>query len=176
MTATQEKRWEYDAVQVGHTGPNVTIDVTEELIARYATAVRNPNPAYQPDDPPQSPLGKGGSMGVDEAKLAMPTMIFRVAPLRRHEIAANNGFVALERASANSRQTPFAKCDVRWFAPIRAGDSISSFGCVVSKEERRGNKFVTFRVEAKNLRGEKVAEYDYTCIFERALGQKRPPS
>lgn len=189
MTATQEKRWEYDAVQVGHTGPNVTIDVTEELIARYAKAVRNPNPAYQFDGPPQSalakegtrgatasPLKKGGLRGVGEAKLAMPTMIFRVAPLRRHEIAANNGFVALERASENRRQTPFAKCDVRWFAPIRAGDSITSFGRVVSKEERRGNKFVTFRIEAKNQRGEKVAEYDYTCIFERALGQKRPPS
>lgn len=161
MTDSEQKRWEYNAVEIGQAGPPMTIPVTGELIERYATAVRNPNPAYR-------------SPSEEDATLAMPTMIFRTAPLRRQDIAANNGFVALERASENPRQTPFAKCEARWFAPVRAGDEITSHGRIIDKQERRGNKFVTFRVEAQNQRGEKVAEYDYTCIFEYAKGQKKP--
>lgn len=161
MANQLESRWEYDAVEVGQTGPDMTIEITEDLIAEYADAVRNPNPMYKP--------GQRNSAG--GAMPAMPTMIFRVAPLRRQDIAANNGFVALERASENPRQTPFAKCEVRWFAPMQAGDSITSFGRILEKNERRGNKFVTFRVEAVNQNNQKVAEYDYTCIFEYAQGQ-----
>ena len=96
---------------------------------------------------------------------------FSIAPLRRPDIAANNGFTALEKASENARQTPFSKCEVRWHAPIQSGDFITSFGHILNKEERRGNKFVTFRVEATNQNDEKVAEYDYTCFFEYAKGQ-----
>ncbi len=164
MGDSDEIRWEYDAVEVGQTGPNITVEVTDELISAYATAVRNPNPEYQLDD---------GETQDGRLKLAMPTMIFRVAPLRRHDIAANNGFTALEKVSQNPRQTPFAKCEVRWFSPIRAGDSITSYGHIVDKQERRGNKFVTFRIEASNQNDEKVAEYDYTCIFEYAQGQNK---
>ena len=164
MAQQQEVRWEYDSVDVGQTGPPTTVEITEELIAEYAAGVRNDNPAYQISE--RRP-------GSDRGMLAMPTMITKVAPLRRHHIAANNGFVALERASSNPRQTPFAKCEVRWFAPLRAGDWITSFGRVIDKYERRGNKFVTFRIEANNQRGEKVAEYDYTSIFQYASGQKK---
>ncbi len=162
MATQQEVRWEYDAVEVGQKGPDMTIEITEELIAEYADAMRNPNPIYHP--------GGGDSDG--EAMPAMPTIVFRVAPLRRQDIASNNGFVALERASENPRQTPFAKCEIRWSAPMRAGDSITSFGRIIDKQERRGNKFVTFRIEATNQNGQKVAEYDYTCIFEYAKGTR----
>ncbi len=162
MTEVQEKRWEYDAVEVGQRNQPVTIEVPRESIARYAARVRDFNPAYH------------SAGGEDGQVLAMPTMVFAVAPLRRQDIAANNGFVALERASFAPRQTPFAKCEVRWYAPIRAGDSITSWGRVLEKYERRGNKFVTFRIEATNQHGQKVAEYDYTCIFGYARGQKRP--
>lgn len=164
MVESAEARWEYDAVEVGQVGPPITIEITVELISQYAVAVRNDNPAYRPSSGATAERGR---------ILAMPSMITRVAPLRRHDIAANNGFVALERTSENPRQTPFSKCEVRWFAPLRAGDSITSYGKIVDKYERRNNKFVTFRVEAANQRGEMVAEYDYTCIFEYALGQKQ---
>ncbi len=161
----QEIRWEYDVVEVGQKGPSTVFDVSEELIAKYATAVRNDNPAYQPS---------GAHEAEGDESLAMPTMIIRAAPLRRADIAENNGFVAQERAKENPFQTPFAKCEIRWFGPMRAGDTITSFGHIVDKYERRGNKFVTIRVEASNQRGEKVAEYDYTCIFEFGKGQKKP--
>lgn len=163
MPERRELRWEYEVVEVGQTGPTITVEVTDELISEYAAAVRNDNPAYRASEERAE---------ADGATLAMPTMITRVAPLRRYDIAAHNGFVALERASEDPRQTPFAKCELRWFAPVRAGDAIASFGRVIDKYQRRGNKFVTIRVEASNQRGQKVAEYDYTCIFEYARGQK----
>lgn len=162
MAEEEEILWEYDKVEIGQASPPFTIEVTEELIARYVAAVRNPNPAYQVS---------AGHSAEGGGTLAMPTMIIRVAPGSRTDIAANNGFVALESARDNPRQTPFAKCEVRWFAPLRAGDTITSFAHVVDKYERRGNKFVTYRTEATNQRGVKVAEHDYTTIFEYAKGQ-----
>ena len=157
MTDQQEIRWEYANVVVGQRGPDLTINVTEDLIKEYATAVRHVD-----SDEGQS---TGPMMG-------LPTMAIRVAPLRRHDIASHNGFVSLEKASLNPRQTPFAKCEVRWFNPIHSGDAITSYGEVVDKYERRGNKFVTFRIRADNQDGKKVTEYEYTCIFEYAKGQK----
>ena len=166
MPGEQEVRWEFDRVKVGQASQPTTREITEELISSYALAVRNSNPVYH--------TTKEGS-----ARLAMPIMATYAARLRRADVASNNGFVALERASENARQTPFAKCEVRWFAPLRAGDSITSFSRVVDAYERRGNRFVTFRVEGTNQRGEKIAEYDYTCIFEYGKGQKKieqPPA
>ena len=159
MGNSEEIRWEWEAVEIGQTGPPYALEITDELVARYAEIVRNPNPAYAEDS------------AEDQLKLAMPTMIFRIAPLRRQDIASENGFTALERVSENPRQTPFAKCEVRWFAPIHVNDVITSYGHVVDKQIRRGNKFVTFRIEASNQDNQKVAEYDYTRIFEYAKGQ-----
>jgi acyl dehydratase len=157
MTTEIEKRWEWEFVEPGPTGEPFVSEVTPETIAAYARRVRNPNPAYTADSP---------------GDLAMPTGIFNEAPLRRNSVATASGFVALEWVKENSRQTPFAKCEARWFAPIKAGDTIVSSARVLEKYERRGNKFVTFRVEAINQNAVKVAEYDYTCIFEYAKGQK----
>ena len=73
------------------------------------------------------------------------------------------------------RQTPFAKCEIRWRRPVFSGDTITANRGVLEKYERRGSKFVTFRVTAVNQHGQGVAEYDYTCIFEYAQGLKEVP-
>jgi len=151
-----DKRWEWDVVEPGTRGDELTLDITSESVAIYANDVRNSNPRYI--DP-----------GDDD--LAMPTGIFRDAPLRRHSMAQSAGFTALEMAEENPRQTPFAKCTAKWFIPIKVGDTVTSCARVLEKYERRGSKFVTFRVELVNQEQKKVAEYDYTCIFEYAKRQ-----
>ena len=93
----QEIKWKYEVVELGQAGQPIEIEITKELISGYADAVRNDNPAYQPTD--------------DSEAIAMPTTIMRVAPLRRGDIAANNGFVAQEHAKEDPFQTPFAKCE-----------------------------------------------------------------
>ena len=47
---------------------------------------------------------------------------------------------------------------------------------MLEKYERRGSRFVTFRVEGVNQRGETAVEYDYTCIFDYAKGQREVPA
>ena len=161
MLDQQEKLWDFDAVEPGQVGNETVVEITAGNIAEYARLALNPDPRYHTD---ASDLA------------AMPTMVLSYAPLLREEIAEANGFVAFEVSETARRQTPFAKCEARWFLPVVPGDVITGRRRVLEKYERRGSKFVTFRVEAINQRGEKAAEYDYTCIFEYAKGQRDVPS
>jgi len=161
MVEQQERLWTFDAVEAGQIGNETTVGITAENIAEYARVALNDDPRYQ----------TGGSDLV-----AMPTMVMTYAPLLREEIASANGYVAFEVSKISRSQTPFAKCEARWYVPVVPGDVITGQRKVLEKYERRGSKFVTFRVEAINQRGEKAAEYDYTCIFEYAKGQRSVPT
>lgn len=157
-----EKRWEWDVVDPdGKPSAPKDTEVTPQSVVAYATRARNPNPRYREPK---------------EGMLAIPLQVFETARPRRNEVAAANGCVALEWAKENPRQTPFAKCRLRWFSPLRAGDTITSSSRVVEKYERRGNRFVTFLMEAVNQRGEKIAENLFTSIFEYGQGQKKRQS
>ena len=167
MTELKEKLWDYDAVEAGQDGTPTTVTLTPENIAAYARVAQNPDPRY---------TASGGSIEYGGALVPMPTMVLTYAPLLREEIAQQQGFVALEESKTARRQTPFAKCEVRWFGAVRAGDTLTATRRVLEKYERRGSRFVTFRIEASNQRGEHVAAYDYTCIFSYAAGQREVPS
>ena len=166
MVEIRERLWDYDAVEPGQAAQPTVVTITAEQIAEYADIAQNPDPRYH--------LGNG-SDEYGGAAVPMPTMAVSYAPLLRPEIAENNGFVALEHSKTARRQTPFAKCEARWFRPAFAGDTITGVARVLEKYERRGSKFVTFRIEAENQRGEPVGQYDYTCIFEYAGGQRPVP-
>ena len=166
MVEITERLWDYDAVEPGQAAQPTLVTITAEQIAEYADIAQNPDPRYH--------LGNG-SAEYSGAAVPMPTMAVSYAPLLRAEIAENNGFTALEQSRTARRQTPFAKCEARWFRPAFAGDTITGAGRVLEKYERRGSKFVTFRIEAENQRGEPVGQYDYTCIFEYAWGQRQVP-
>ena len=158
MVQEKEKLWVYEAVEPGQQGRPSVVTLTPEDIARYAQVSQNPDPRYQ--DSPENP---------------MPTMVLTYAPLMREDIADANGFTALERSKTARRQTPFAKCEIWWWAPVQAGDTLTGNRQVFEKYERRGSRFVTFRVDATNQHGQAVARYDYTCIFDYAQGQREVP-
>ena len=166
MTTQQEKLWGYDAVTPGQAGNRTVVKISPENISRYALVAQNRDPRYH--EP-------GACQEYGGAAVAMPTMVLTYAPLLRDDIAEANGFVALEESLTSRRQTPFAKCQIRWSGPVHAGDTMTATRRVLEKYERRGSKFVTFRVESSNQHEQKVAEYDYTCIFEYAQGQKQVP-
>ena len=167
MTTQQEKLWDYAAVTSGQTGNPTVVPITPENISEYALVAQNRDARYH--EP-------GACQEYGGAAVAMPTMVLTFAPLLRDDIAEANGFVALEESLTSRRQTPFAKCEIRWSGPVCAGDTMTATRRVLEKYERRGSKFVTFRVEASNQHGQRVAEYDYTCIFEYAQGQKQVPA
>ena len=166
MARPVEKLWDYAAVIAGQAGTTTDVKLTDENIAMYAEIAQNPDPRYQ-----QTGSGQDSS----EPLVAMPTMVLTYAPLLRENIAENSGFVALEQSTTARRQTPFAKCEIRWHRPAKAGDTITGTRRVLEKYERRGSKFVTFCVSAVNQRRQLVADYEYTCIFEYAKGQRQVP-
>jgi acyl dehydratase len=159
MVEQAERLWTYDAVEPGQYGAETVVEITAENICGYAQAALNEDQKYR------------GAEGV----LAMPTMVLAYAPLLREEIAEANGYVAQEQSRTARKQTPFAKCEIRWERPVRASDTITGARRVLEKYERRGSRFVTFRVEASNQDGLLTATYDYTCIFEYAKGQRDTP-
>ena len=160
MVEQAEKLWTYEAVEPGQHGAETVVAITVENISGYADVALNDDPLYR---------GPG-------ATLAMPTMVLAYAPLLREEIAEANGFIAQEQSKTARRQTPFAKCEIRWRQPVRNGDTITGTRGVLEKYERRGSRFVTFRVGGVNQRGETAVEYDYTCIFDYAGGQREVPA
>ena len=156
MTLTETRTWDYEAVEVGQRAQPIVHEVTADSIVSHASTSRSMNPEHYSDAPP----------------VAMPTQIFSLAPKNRDGVAENNGMKII-----TAHATPFAKCEGRWFAPIRLGDTVTSVATVLEKYERRGNRFVTLRLEAHNGRGEKLAEIDHTSIFEfRKSGLPRPGS
>ncbi len=171
LTEPQENLWEYDAVQPGQDGAATVVTLSAEHIAAYAHVAQNPDPRFRVS----GANADGINTEYGNTLIAMPTMVLTYAPLLRDEIAERQGFVALEQSKTARRQTPFAKCEVCWFHPVRAGDTLTGTRRVLEKYERRGSRFVTFRVEASNQRGEHVARYDYTCIFSYAKGQREAP-
>ena len=166
MVEITERLWDFDAVEPGQAALATVVTITAEQIAEYADIAQNPDVRY---------LLGNGSDEYGGAPVPMPTMAVSYAPLLRAEIAENNGFIALEQSKTARRQTPFAKCEARWFRPAFVGDTITGVGRVLEKYERRGSKFVTYRIEAENQRGEPVGQYDYTCIFQYAQGQREVP-
>ena len=156
MTLTETRTWDYEAVEVGQRAQPIMHEVTADSIVSHASTSRSMNPEHYSDAP----------------TLAMPTQIFSLAPKNRDGVAENNGMTII-----TAHATPFAKCEGRWFAPIRLGDTVTSVATVLEKYERRGNRFVTLRLEAHNGRGEKLAEIDHTSIFEfRKSDRPRPNS
>ena len=105
MLEQQEKLWDYDAVEPGQAGQPTVVSITADNVAEYAQLS-------------QHPQYNGGAV-------AMPTMVISYAPLLRDDIAENNGFVALEESKTARRQTPFAKCEARWFKSVQVGDTIT---------------------------------------------------
>ena len=163
--ATTERLWTYDTVRVGQAGAETQVTLTGEDIAEYAACAQNPDVRYL------MPAAGGDAPRM----MAMPTMALTYAPLLRDEIAEANGFVAQERSVTARRQTPFAKCEMRWYRPVYAGETLTASRRVYEKYERRGSKFVTLRVSAFDEAGAVVASYDYTCIFEYSAGQRAVP-
>jgi len=166
MVTQQENLWDFEAVEPGQAGKPTVVKLTAEHISRYARTAQNRDSRY---------VIQGVNQEFDGKMVPMPTMLLTYAPLLRDEIADNNGFIAVEESKTDRRQTPFAKCEAHWFKPVHEGDTLTANRKVLEKFEKRGNRFVTFRVEATNQNNETVAHFDYTCIFSYSKGQRDVP-
>ena len=166
-SSDSERIYEWDVAEIGDESSPYVYEVTAEKIADYCQAVGYENPVYVND----AAAREVGFPGV----FAPPTMLYTYAPQRRHDVMSGKGYIAPEQSSINPRSTPFVSTDIRFQGVlIRPGDVVTSITKVSGRFERRGNKFVIFQVTALNQRDERVAEYDYTCLWE-ARAKKLPP-
>ena len=159
------RRFEWDDAVPGPRSDEFVTRVTDESIRAYAEATG--------DRLPEGPAGS--------AVTAPSGYVFVAAPQRRHATMASIGCRAPEQDPFEPRSTPYVGSDVRYFRPIRAGDTVRSVTVLDRKFERGGNRFVVFRVDASDEAGRPVAVYDYTCLWERVPGrtgrsQRRPAS
>lgn len=150
--------YNWEVAAIGDIAPPFSVQVTEELIARYCSAVRNENPLYL-----DSAAARSGPFG---GIIAPPSFIFMCAPARRNEVMHARGYASPEEKA--DRATPYAKAEVFFQRPIRVGDEIVSVIRLDDKYERRGNQFITWRVNAWTSESEPVAEYTYTIIWRQA--------
>ena len=158
----EEVIYEWDVVRVGDESPPYLYEVTEEKIVNYCRAARYENPVYV-NDAAAKAMGFPGLF-------APPTMLYTYAPQRRR----TSGYIAPEESRDKSRSTPFASTSIHFQGGlVRPGDVITSTTTIADKFERRGRRFVTFRIVAHNQRDEKVAEYDYVCLWDT---RKREPA
>ncbi len=71
------------------------------------------------------------------------------------------------------RPTPFARFHCKTYAPLNVGDVIRSESSLGDKYERRGRHYLTWHADGFNTKGEKVAEYDYTNLWDEGKEEDR---
>ena len=159
------RRFEWDDAVPGLCSDEFVTVVSAESIRAYveATGDRLPDgPGRSPDNPARADFA------------APPGYIFVAAPQRRHATMASIGCRAPEQDPSDPRSTPYVGSDVRYHRLIKAGDVVRSVTVLHRKFERGGNRFIVFRVDASDASGRPIAEYDYTCLWERVSGGARP--
>lgn len=152
--------YHWDVAASGDEATAFTHTVSENDIAAYCEAVRNYNPLYR--DRAAARAGPFGRI------VAPPAFAFMVAPHRRNEAMHAKGFAAPEEKG--EYQTPYAKCELRLFRPIHAGDTVISRTFLEDKLERRGKRFAQWRTQASDAAGEIVLDYVYTTIWPDGPG------
>lgn len=146
--------YEWAVAKVGDSRKPESITVNPGKIDLYVKASGDTNPLFTDEA-----FAKAHGLESVAVPIAMTT---RVAPHKRREIIAQNGY------DAPVRPTPFARWQCKLFAPMKPGDVITSEGKVGAKFEKRGRRYITWQVEAHNQDGEKVAEYSVTNSWEGA--------
>ena len=156
--------YEWETAEIGDAAPPLTLTITQEIIDKYCRAVRNDNPIYR--DPEAARKGPFGRI------VAPPAFIFKGAPMRRNEVMHAKGYASPEERS--DRSTPYAKAFAEFQRPIFLGDEITSVVSLEDKYERRGNQFITWRINAQNQHGESIGTYAYTIIWRQGPKEQRP--
>jgi acyl dehydratase len=154
MMPTDSKKpiYEWAVAKVGDRRRPESIPVSRSKVALYAKSSGDTNPLFTDEA-----FAKAHGFEAVAVPIAMTT---RVAPHKRREIIAQNGY------EAPVRPTPFARWQCKLFAPMKPGDVITSEAVVGEKFEKRGRRYITWSVIARNQNGETVAEYSATNSWE----------
>ena len=144
--------YEWSVAEVGDSvAPRVTT-VDPDRIALYVKTSGDRNPLFTDEK-------FARSLGFEGLKVPA-SMAIRMAPGRRTRIMKQKGY------RQPIRPTPFARWECQFFAPVKPGDVITSESRLDEKYEKRGRKYLVWKVTGYNQRGEVVVEYRATNSWE----------
>lgn len=151
--------YEWAAAEVGDTAPPKQTLLDAAQVLMYARTSGETSKVYVDE-------AFARSRGFDG--LAVPfSMAVRIAPGRRSTIMRHKGY------AHPVRPTPFARWQCETFAPMKVGDVITVESRMDEKFERRGRKFLVWKVTGRNQHGEVVVEYRSTNMWEGATPADR---
>ena len=157
MTCAMAYTW--DTATVGDAGPPALREVADTDIADYCGAARYENLVYT-NQPAARETGLPGIV-------APPAMVLAFARPQLAEVATARGCALPDSVSLN----PVAVAIRFQGTLVTPGDTITSHTRLAAKEERAGNRYLTFTITAHNQNGELVAEYDVEYWWEGVAGQ-----
>lgn len=141
---------------VGRETDEFTYEVTAEKTIAYAEATNEQNPIF---------LDEGREGGI----IAPP--IFCVVPAWQASGAAMSQVVS----PSDAPRLVHGEQDIRFYAPIRPGDTLTSKAKVISVEEKATGETATAEVTTENQGGE-ITTVSRMTIFIRGTGSgQRPP-
>ncbi len=153
------RRFEWDDAIPGLRSDEFVVYVTDAAILDYKNATGD------------------ASREIAGIRAAPPGYVFVAAPQRRHALMGSVGCYAPEQDTEEPRSTPYVGSNVQFHRAIEPGDTVRSVTVLDRKFERAGNRFVVFHVDAMDADGEPIADYDYTCLWERgSAGRPRSSS
>jgi len=156
VTQQLEQRpvYEWAAAEVGDTAPDKSTAVSRALVELYVRTSGDANPLYTDE-------AFARSKGLPGLALPVAAAV-RIAPGKRSTIIRHKGY------QHPVRPTPFARWECETFAPVQPGDVITSTSMLDEKYEKRGRKYLVWKVEARNQRGELVLIHRATNAWEGA--------
>ena len=146
--------YEWDVAEVGDAAPPKNTPIDEAVLELYTRTSGDHNPLYSDE-------AFARSKGLDGLGVPVSAAV-RVAPGRRATIMRVKGY------AHPVRPTPCARWQCETFGPMKVGDVITVQSFLDEKYEKRGRKYLVWRVEGRNQRGELVVVYRSTNVWEGA--------
>lgn len=139
---------------VGTKTDEFTYEVTAEKTIEYAKATNEDNPNF-----------------IDEAGGIVAPPVFSVVPAWTASGAAMSAVVP----PPDFLRLVHGEQDIKYFAPVKPGDTLTSVAEIVSVEEKATGETATARITTTNQDGEKTTVQDMTIFIRGGGGGARPP-
>ena len=148
MESTDMKVLTYEDAQVGFEFPEFTFTITEGVMREYAEILGDTLPLF--GDPEAAK--QAGFAGI----VAAPTFMNIYAHFIK--MMSTAGWV-------RPSESFHASSEFEFLAPVYPGDILTSTMKVEDKFQRRQHKYMSFRIETFNQRGDKVATKVHTSVW-----------
>ncbi|HEY7534891.1 MAG TPA: MaoC/PaaZ C-terminal domain-containing protein [Thermodesulfobacteriota bacterium] len=152
---------------IGYETPSVVYEVTQESIYKYAWAIGSRNVTYYNYNGAMSGISTNG---MAPPSFAVVHELFLAEKLWT-EVGLHGG---PEQLGRNLLMLVHGEQDMRFYKPIRPGDTISSRAKVKDIEDKGSGELLVINVISKNQNGETVVESEWG-IFIRGIGSGQKP-